>query len=66
MNISSPYCGISLNEDRIIRSHLVWEPHHPLDAEPKLELAELGCTGTSWPGLLFSGKSACSSPSFLL
>jgi len=31
-----------------------------------LELAELGCTGASWPGPPFSGKSVCSSPNYLL
>jgi hypothetical protein len=45
--------------------NLVSEPHHPLGAEPKLELAEQGCTCASWPILPFSDKEACSSPDFL-
>jgi hypothetical protein len=39
-------------------------PHHPLDEEPKLKLAEQGCTGASWPALPFSDKAVYSSPNF--
>ena len=51
--------------ERDYNINLVSEPHHPLDAEPKLKLAEQGCTGASWLVLPFSDKEACSSPYFL-
>ena len=36
----------------IRKVHLVWEPHHPLDAEPRLKLAEQSCTDASWQSFL--------------
>jgi hypothetical protein len=51
--------------ERDCNINLVSEPHHPLDAEPKLKLAGQGCTGASWPVLPFSDKESCSSPDFL-
>ena len=45
-------------------TYQVLEPYHPLDATPKLKLAEQGCTDASWQVVQFSDKDACSSQDF--